>query len=134
MAEEYLAGYLIEKSLSVDNIFVFALIFGYFGIPDRYQHRVLMWGIICALAMRAVFGPGRTPVPDSQGGSDVDIAWILKDDRGRPDRDVGRTRRIVRPDHEVLPVDGRRRGGMGRKVAVLLQGRGRSLPGEKDRA
>ncbi|MGI5248584.1 TerC family protein [Actinacidiphila glaucinigra] len=55
LAEEYLAGYLIEKSLSVDNIFVFALIFGYFGIPDRYQHRVLMWGIIGALAMRAVF-------------------------------------------------------------------------------
>ncbi|MEV0846230.1 TerC family protein [Streptomyces sp. NPDC049954] len=54
-AEEYLAGYLIEKSLSVDNIFVFALIFNYFGIPDRYQHRVLMWGIIGALAMRAVF-------------------------------------------------------------------------------
>lgn len=55
LAEEYLAGYLIEKSLSVDNIFVFALIFGYFGIPDRYQHRVLMWGIVGALAMRAVF-------------------------------------------------------------------------------
>ncbi|MBV2354411.1 TerC family protein [Streptomyces sp. J2-1] len=54
-AEEYLAGYLIEKSLSVDNIFVFALIFGYFGIPDKYQHRVLMWGIVGALAMRAVF-------------------------------------------------------------------------------
>nr|WP_272925140.1 hypothetical protein [Streptomyces sp. SID8377] len=50
-----MAGYLIEKSLSVDNIFVFALIFGYFGIPDRYQHRVLMWGVIGALAMRAVF-------------------------------------------------------------------------------
>lgn len=55
LAEEYLAGYLIEKSLSVDNIFVFALIFGYFGIPDKYQHRVLMWGIVGALAMRAVF-------------------------------------------------------------------------------
>jgi tellurite resistance protein TerC len=55
MAEEYLAGYLIEKSLSIDNIFVFALIFGYFGIPDKYQHRVLMWGIIGALAMRAMF-------------------------------------------------------------------------------
>ncbi|MFJ9624833.1 TerC family protein [Streptomyces sp. NPDC101181] len=54
-AEEYLAGYLIEKSLSVDNIFVFALIFGYFGIPDRYQHRVLMWGIVGALLMRGVF-------------------------------------------------------------------------------
>jgi tellurite resistance protein TerC len=55
MAEEFLSGYLIEKSLSVDNIFVFALIFSYFSIPDRYQHRVLMWGIIGALIMRAVF-------------------------------------------------------------------------------
>jgi hypothetical protein len=40
---EYLAGYLIEKSLSVDNIFVFALIFTYFGVPAKYQHRVLFW-------------------------------------------------------------------------------------------
>lgn len=54
-AEEYVAGYLIEKSLSVDNIFVFALVFGYFGIPDRYQHRVLMWGIVGALLMRGLF-------------------------------------------------------------------------------
>ncbi|WP_217913437.1 TerC family protein [Miltoncostaea marina] len=52
---EYLAGYLIEKSLSVDNIFVFALIFSYFGIPARYQHRVLFWGVIGAIAFRALF-------------------------------------------------------------------------------
>jgi tellurite resistance protein TerC len=52
---EYLAGYLIEKSLSVDNIFVFALIFSYFGVPATYQHRVLFWGIFGALVARAVF-------------------------------------------------------------------------------
>ncbi len=52
---EYLAGYLIEKSLSVDNIFVFALIFSYFAIPAKYQHRVLFWGIIGAIAFRALF-------------------------------------------------------------------------------
>jgi tellurite resistance protein TerC len=52
---EYLAGYLIEKSLSVDNIFVFALIFAYFGIPARYQHRVLFWGVLGAIAFRALF-------------------------------------------------------------------------------
>lgn len=52
---EYLAGYLIEKSLSVDNIFVFALIFSYFGIPAMYQHRVLFWGVIGAIAFRAAF-------------------------------------------------------------------------------
>jgi tellurite resistance protein TerC len=53
-AGEYLAGYLIEKSLSVDNIFVFALIFGYFAVPLAYRPRVLMWGILGALVMRAV--------------------------------------------------------------------------------
>ncbi len=52
---QYLAGYLIEKSLSVDNIFVFALIFGYFAVPTRYQHRVLFWGVLGALVFRALF-------------------------------------------------------------------------------
>jgi tellurite resistance protein TerC len=55
---EYLAGYLIEKSLSVDNIFVFALIFTYFGVPAKYQHRVLFWGILGALVFRALFIAG----------------------------------------------------------------------------
>jgi tellurite resistance protein TerC len=54
-AGEYFAGYLIEKSLSVDNIFVFALIFGYFAVPAKYQHRVLFWGVVGALVMRAGF-------------------------------------------------------------------------------
>lgn len=52
---EYLAGYLIEEALSVDNIFVFALLFAYFGVPLRYQHRVLFWGILGALVFRALF-------------------------------------------------------------------------------
>jgi TerC family integral membrane protein len=52
---EFLTGYLIEKSLSVDNIFVFVLIFGYFSVPEQYQHRVLFWGILGALVMRAGF-------------------------------------------------------------------------------
>jgi tellurite resistance protein TerC len=54
-AQAYLAGYLIEKSLSVDNIFLFVAIFSAFAIPARYQHRVLMFGIIGALLMRAAF-------------------------------------------------------------------------------
>jgi tellurite resistance protein TerC len=54
-AGEYLAGYLIEKSLSVDNVFVWAVIFGYFGVPPKYQFRVLFWGIFGALVLRAVF-------------------------------------------------------------------------------
>lgn len=50
---EFLTGYLIEKTLSVDNIFVFLLIFNHFAVPARYQHRVLFWGILGALLMRA---------------------------------------------------------------------------------
>ncbi|AHY45440.1 integral membrane protein, TerC family [Rubrobacter radiotolerans] len=52
---EYFAGYIVEKSLSVDNVFVFALIFSYFAVPARYQYRVLLWGIIGALILRGVF-------------------------------------------------------------------------------
>lgn len=52
---EFLTGYLIEKALSVDNIFVFVLVFGYFAIPAKYQHRVLFYGIIGALVFRAIF-------------------------------------------------------------------------------
>lgn len=54
-AVEFLTGYLIEKSLSVDNIFVFVMIFGYFQIPSQYQHKVLFWGIIGALILRCIF-------------------------------------------------------------------------------
>jgi len=54
-ALQFLTGYLIEKSLSVDNIFVMALIFSYFAVPAIEQHRVLFWGILGALVLRAVF-------------------------------------------------------------------------------
>ena len=50
---EFLTGYLIEKALSVDNIFVFLLVFSYFRVPSEYQHRVLFWGVLGALVMRA---------------------------------------------------------------------------------
>jgi len=52
---EYISGYLIEKSLSVDNVFVWSMLFTALAIPLRYQHRVLFWGIFGALAMRALF-------------------------------------------------------------------------------
>lgn len=52
---EYFTGYVVEKSLSVDNVFVFALIFTYFAVPSRYQYRVLFWGIIGALVLRGIF-------------------------------------------------------------------------------
>jgi tellurite resistance protein TerC len=54
-AGEYLAGYLIEESLSIDNVFVWAVIFSYFGVPPKYQFRVLFWGIFGALVLRGVF-------------------------------------------------------------------------------
>lgn len=54
-ALEYFTGYLVEKALSVDNIFVFIMIFTYFQIPTKYQHKVLFWGIIGALIMRVIF-------------------------------------------------------------------------------
>jgi tellurite resistance protein TerC len=52
---EFLTGYLIEKALSVDNIFVFIIIFSYFGIPPQFQHKVLFWGVVGALIMRGIF-------------------------------------------------------------------------------
>ncbi|MFM8554299.1 MAG: TerC family protein [Acidimicrobiales bacterium] len=54
-AGEYMGGYLIEKSLSVDNVFVWAVLFAHFKVPQQYQHRVLFWGIFGALAMRLGF-------------------------------------------------------------------------------
>jgi tellurite resistance protein TerC len=52
---EFLTGYFIERALAVDNLFVFALIFSYFGIPSTRQHRVLFFGVVGALVFRAVF-------------------------------------------------------------------------------
>lgn len=55
LAVEFFTGYLIEKSLSVDNIFVMIMIFSYFQVPQEYQHKVLFWGILGALVMRIIF-------------------------------------------------------------------------------
>ena len=67
---EFLTGYVIEKSLSVDNVFVFALLFSYFAVPAKYQHKVLFWGIIGALVMRAVMiGLGSVLI--------TEFAWII---------------------------------------------------------
>jgi len=54
-ALEFFTGYLVEKALSVDNIFVFIMIFSYFQVPAKYQHKVLFWGILGALVMRVIF-------------------------------------------------------------------------------
>ena len=69
-ALEFFTGYLIEKSLSVDNVFVFALLFSYFAVPPLYQHKVLFWGILGALVMRAVMiGAGAALI--------TKFAWII---------------------------------------------------------
>ena len=52
---EYFAGYLVEKSLSVDNLFIFAVILGQFAVPKRHQQKVLLWGVVGALVLRAIF-------------------------------------------------------------------------------
>ena len=54
-ALEFLAGYVVEEALSVDNIFVFIVIFAYFAVPPNLQHRVLFWGILSAIVLRAIF-------------------------------------------------------------------------------
>lgn len=67
---EYLTGYVIEKSLSMDNIFVIAMIFGYFGIPRAYQHRVLFWGILAVIVLRGLMiGVGAALVQQ--------FSWVL---------------------------------------------------------
>ena len=69
---EFLTGYLVEKSLAVDNIFVFVLVFNYFGIPPLYQHRVLFYGVLGALVFRArVHRRGRVPHAVPPGGAAV---------------------------------------------------------------
>jgi tellurite resistance protein TerC len=68
--QQFFAGYLIEKSLAVDNVFVWAIIFTYFAVPRRYQHRVLFYGVIGALVFRAIFiAAGSTLI--------ASFSWIL---------------------------------------------------------
>ncbi len=62
---EYLAGYLIEYSLSMDNVFVFAMLFTYFAVPPAYQHRVLFWGVVGAIVLRGVFIAGGAALLDA---------------------------------------------------------------------
>jgi len=69
-AAQYYAGYVIEKSLAMDNVFVFAVIFSYFAVPREYQHRVLFYGVLGALVFRAVFIAAGSVLIAS-------FAWIL---------------------------------------------------------
>ena len=67
---KYITGYLIEKSLSIDNVFLWAMLFTYFGVPPQYQHRVLFWGVFGALVMRAGFIFGGIALLES-------LHWII---------------------------------------------------------
>ena len=69
-AGEYTAAWLLEKSLSVDNLFVFALIFAYFKVPREYQHRVLFYGVLGALVLRFVFIAAGVALLD-------DFSWVI---------------------------------------------------------
>jgi Membrane protein TerC, possibly involved in tellurium resistance len=66
---EFLTGYVVEKSLSVDNIFIFVMVFAYFAIPTKYQHRVLFYGILGALVFRAIF--------IAMGSALMQFHWII---------------------------------------------------------
>jgi tellurite resistance protein TerC len=88
-AGQYITGYIIEKSLSVDNVFVWAVIFGYFAVPNKYQHRVLFWGIFGALVLRAIFIFAGVALLERLdwllfvfGGFLIFTAWRVGTDRG----------------------------------------------------
>ncbi|CAN3127065.1 TerC family protein [Mycobacterium sp. smrl_JER01] len=131
VAGTYFAGYLIEKALSVDNVFVFALIFTYFAVPDRYQHKVLFWGVVGALLMRLVFiFVGAELLKTFFWTAYLFGAFLLytaykmafrRDDEMHPERNL-----LVRLIRRVIPVDPRYHGDRlfvrinGKRVATLL--------------
>jgi len=114
-AQAYLAGYLIEKSLSLDNVFVFAVIFAAFAIPARYQYRVLMFGIIGALVMRAVFIVAGVTLleafhPVSYLFGAVLLYAAVKMVRGGAHAGLSGPGRVLRAARRVLPTTGRLHG------------------------
>jgi tellurite resistance protein TerC len=107
---EFLTGYLIEKALSVDNIFVFIIIFSYFGIPPKFQHKVLFWGVVGALIMRGIFiGLGAALISRFEwvlylfGAILLYSGWKLlfqKEVEVHPDRNI-----FIRLARKFFPVD-----------------------------
>lgn len=115
-ALKYLTGYVVEKSLSVDNIFVIAMLFGYFAVPGIYQHRVLFWGIIGALALRAVMiTAGAALIAEFHwllyvfGGFLVLTGlkmFFIESDTSDPGRNI-----VVRAARKLFPVTAQYHGG-----------------------
>jgi tellurite resistance protein TerC len=107
---EFMTGYVIEMALSVDNIFVFIVIFAYFGIPPKYRHKVLFWGIVGALIMRGIFiALGAALISRFEwilyifGAILLYSGWKLlrhNDVEVHPDRNV-----IIRLARKIFPID-----------------------------
>ncbi|MGN9813540.1 TerC/Alx family metal homeostasis membrane protein [Micromonospora sp. BQ11] len=130
-AVAYYSGYLLEKALSVDNVFVFALLFGYFRVPDEFQHKVLFWGVVGALAFRLVFIIAGAELLERLAWAGVVLGaflvwtgWRLAV-RGKPDVDPGHNV-AVRLFRRFVPTDPQFHGGRfvvrvaGRRRATLL--------------
>ncbi|MEU5166642.1 MULTISPECIES: TerC family protein [Streptomyces] len=131
VSSTYYAGYLIEKALSIDNVFVFALVFSFFAVPDAYQHKVLFWGVLGALAARLVFifvGAELLQVffwtAYLFGAFLIWTGWrmaVSKDEEVHPDRNP-----IVRLIKKLIPTDPKFHGDKffirvnGKRVATLL--------------
>jgi tellurite resistance protein TerC len=108
-ALEFFTGYLVERALSFDNIFVFVLIFSYFGVPSRYHHRALFWGVIGALVTRAIFiGTGVALIARFEwilyffGAILVVSGWKMMSDKDievHPDKNI-----FIRAARKVFPV------------------------------
>ncbi|MEU8654368.1 TerC family protein [Streptomyces sp. NPDC048737] len=131
VSSTYYAGYLIEKALSIDNVFVFALVFSFFAVPDAYQHKVLFWGVIGALVLRLAFiFVGAELLQLFFWTAYLFGAFLIwtgykmavsKDAEVHPDRNV-----VVRLVKKIVPTDTRYHGSRfftrigGRRVATLL--------------
>ncbi|MDM4718784.1 TerC family protein [Micromonospora sp. WMMA1363] len=139
-AGAYYSGYLLEKALSIDNVFVFALLFRYFRVPDEFQHKVLFWGVVGALAFRLVFIFAGAHLLDrlawaglALGAFLVWTGWRLAA-RGEPEVDPGRNpavrlvRRLVPTDphyhgsHFTARVDGQRRATLLLVALAAIEG------------
>jgi tellurite resistance protein TerC len=126
---EFLTGYVIEKSLSVDNIFIFVMVFGYFAIPAKYQHRVLFYGILGALVFRSIF--------IAMGSALMQFHWVIylfggflivtgikmlfsHADEIEPEKNL-----LIRAFRRFMPVTGRFDSG---KFFTKLDGRWHATP------
>jgi tellurite resistance protein TerC len=106
----FLTGYVVEKALSVDNIFVFLMVFAYFNVPAKYQHRVLFWGIIGALIFRALFIAAGSALLKQ-------FAWmvIVKDKKIDPERNP-----VIVAFRKLMPVT---KDYLGQKFFTRIDGR-----------